>query len=226
MEPTDHLSDFALDQLVISGAGTDHLKQCAECQRRFSAIQAQASRSLANPEFLRVGRAVIVPQATRRRKNLWVPIATLVAAMLLIIFSRPLWSGPTERMKGASRIELVRSNRAAPDEALRVGERLTLRLEGEGEAAVFSVNEGVVEQVWPTGAASSAEVPSGGRLVELEVTSGALRLVATFFTSRESTVATRAALQKHVSEGVALSSLRGVGTAYRVVTEERSVITP
>ena len=212
----EHLSDFALDDLVYSARTTHpHLDKCALCQRRLHERLRSYEATKQGPEFERTWSCVV---RTRRRpsKVRWLGFAAGVAvaatAVVAVLAPDEPSSRPpaTLRIKGGVRVGVLRGGQ--PASVVAEGDRISLVVSAAGHRHALLVavaEDGTVSQLWPVRTSTSGRVGSAPveRLApEYRITPGSFAVHGIFSDAPIHRVDAAA----HVKEAVAAGRARGI----------------
>ena len=208
----EHMSDFALDELILApDARHPHLAGCGQCQRRLQDRIRDYDEVTARPEFRRTFHRVL---STHERKRSWWPhvvggLVTAGAALLLATLVLPGSPVESGRIKGSSRVTVMRGHH--PASIVAQGDRIALVVSpaGRRHAVLVAVDEdGEVSPLWPVSAAFSGRL-SGAASERLEpdfrITPGSFTVHAIY---TEAPVAVEVAAE-HVRKAIMDARSRG-----------------
>ena len=186
----EHLSDFALDDLVYSGRPTPaHVRGCALCQERLQERYRSYQATKGTPEFDRTLTKVL--QTGRRPSKVGWPVlvggvAVAVSAVVSVLVPNGMPSRPSTSLgiKGEVKVSILRD--LQPMSAVTAGDQISLVVSAGGHrhALLLAVAEdGAVSQLWPVGTSTSGRVGGGAseRLMpEYRITPGSFAIHAIF----------------------------------------------
>ncbi|MCP3142792.1 hypothetical protein [Pyxidicoccus xibeiensis] len=196
---SEHLSDFALDEVLAGGPRSPHLESCGACRERLARLGAHAESVQAGPHFSRV-RARLLAEAAQRPSrpttswfSAWLLVPALATLAVVVVQGTPPvdaggQAGPSTgaegaapaggqgtRVKGPPAVELFRLEDGQVNPALKEGDAVALRLRSGGRpyALVVSMDVGgQVEALWPAGAGRSGELVAEQPAPLFQVTRG------------------------------------------------------
>lgn len=189
----EHASALVLDELAagleVEPTWRRHLEQCARCQGKLLELRAYREQLTASERY-EAAFARLRARSSPPRRAFFLPAAVLSAALAAaaLLFVWPPQQGRGAiRLKGGAAVTVLSAPSGAPISSARPGDRVVLSVDvppGYPFCLVIGVDEaGGATQLWPSGAAKSAALPSG-RATALEpgfvVTPGSL-VVAAFF---------------------------------------------
>ncbi len=174
-----HPSALELDELAAGGAGAAaraHVAACAECEARVAEL-SQANASVQESVGFVAGRVKLSEERRSARLRWGLPVAAALGMAALMLLPRV----PRFHTKGGPSLALVSSSGAAIATP-HAGDHLELRVStGGARFALIGARENGAApvQLWPLAGHQSGE-PGGPLAIELEVTPGAVQLVALF----------------------------------------------